>query len=200
MRAIPQPPMSLVLKVAQLSDSIQDLGHLLRALYNPLFDSAERLGFPVVAAIVRLGKKHGFYHLLAAAVARLTAAFPRSLGAEGQKHYSIRNTRMRQDKGLLFDAIDLANDTSLLALLPSLYFDTLLHLDANRDLLTRRFFIPVYTLTPMRTWDEMFGIQDLCTECCRSSKTRYDAGPRKFWDNLPHFFNLPGWDDLNSEV
>jgi hypothetical protein len=96
-------------------------------LRRSLFDSAENLSFPVVAAIVRLGKKYDFKQLLTAAVARLTATFPRTL-ADARKPYHIIY-RIYDDGGLLFDAINLATEAGLLALLPSLYFYALLELE-----------------------------------------------------------------------
>jgi len=138
MRAVPQPPDEPLVEgcpVIQLSDSIQDLQHLLRALYNPLFDSTETLEFPVVAAIVRLGKKYDFKQLLGAAVARLTAMFPPTL-AQIRKRNDAPSP-IREDGGLLFDAINLANETGLLALLPSLYFETLNVLDSDRQVKLR---------------------------------------------------------------
>jgi hypothetical protein len=101
-------------------------------LRRSLFDSAETLEFPVVAAIVRLSKKYDFKQLLTATVARLTAMFPRTL-VDGRKAYGIIS-RIYDDGGLLFDAINLATEADLFALLPSLYFYALLQLEDTNSL------------------------------------------------------------------
>ncbi|KAJ6490165.1 hypothetical protein DFH09DRAFT_1053812 [Mycena vulgaris] len=132
MRSIPQPtddPHVDGCPIIRLSDSIQDLEHLLRALYNPFFDSAEQLEFPVVAALVRLGKKYDFHQFLAAAVARLTVHFPCTVEKSVARSFTLDGDRLVDDPGLLFDAINLATENGLHALLPSLYLDALLEFD-----------------------------------------------------------------------
>ncbi|KAJ7465252.1 hypothetical protein FB451DRAFT_1263058 [Mycena latifolia] len=137
MRGIPQPPDEPRVEgcpIVRLSDSIQDVEHLLRAVYDPLFDSADELEFPVVAAIVRLGKKYDFSRLLAAVVARLTAHFPRTLHTYNS---GPATERIVLDPGLCFDAINLATENGLFALLPALYFSALLDVepDASDEIL-----------------------------------------------------------------
>ncbi|KAJ7645667.1 hypothetical protein DFH06DRAFT_1476892 [Mycena polygramma] len=130
LRGLPQPPDEPRVEgcpVVRLSDSSEDVEHLLQTLYDPLFDSAEQLTFPVVAAIVRLGRKYDFDRLLTAAVARLTATFPRTLTERGSNRYSpAPGRRIVYDPALLFDTINLAIRNGLPALLPTLYFDVLL--------------------------------------------------------------------------
>ncbi|KAJ7695782.1 hypothetical protein B0H17DRAFT_427014 [Mycena rosella] len=126
MRGIPQPPNEPRVEgcpIVKVSDSIQDVEHLLRSLYDPLFNSAKQLEFAVVAALVRLGKKYNFNQLLTATVARLTAQFPQTL--RGSIAYKPSYT-IAESPGLLFDAINLATENGLLTLLPWLYFNVLL--------------------------------------------------------------------------
>ncbi|KAF7365468.1 hypothetical protein MVEN_00419800 [Mycena venus] len=266
MRAVPQPlddPLIEGCPIIQLSDSIQDLEHLLRALYNPLFDAAETLDFPVVAAIVRLGKKYEFTQLLSAAVARLTAMFPPTLAQiQGRLDGS---DRIREDGGLLFDAINLASETGLDTLLPSLYFDTLNVLgkdgldqvmtgmvrndqttaklsfesqitlvrcqkvvteaqakmmfgwldpnefptqaccdlkkcDWTRNVVVDGIFSPLYTLRTMHKWYDCWDEDMFCAKCLKVAKSKFEEGSEEFWDTLPEYFELPGWDELQNDI
>lgn len=94
-----------------------------------LFDSAEQLPLHIVSAIVRLGKKYDVTHLLAAAVARLTVHFPHTLDEELNFYHlgstPTRINRLSEDEAILFDAINLANENGLLAILPVAYFQAL---------------------------------------------------------------------------
>ncbi|KAF8135893.1 hypothetical protein K438DRAFT_754940 [Mycena galopus ATCC 62051] len=69
--ARPQPvglPSSEGCPVVELDDSLEDVKHLLDVLYNPHIFNQEKLSFPFIAALVRLGRKYDFKNLLEAAV------------------------------------------------------------------------------------------------------------------------------------
>ncbi|KAJ7134291.1 hypothetical protein C8R44DRAFT_662634 [Mycena epipterygia] len=133
MRSIPQPPNQPLVEgcpIVQLSDSIEDVEHLLRALYNPLFQST-KIEFAAVAAIIRLGRKYEIKDLLTAMVARLTAYYSRTLDDHIESysdHFCLLNGGI-SGSHTAFDVINLANANRLHALLPSLYFKTLSSLE-----------------------------------------------------------------------
>ncbi|KAJ7125117.1 hypothetical protein C8R44DRAFT_782366 [Mycena epipterygia] len=65
--------------VVELSDSVEDVEHLPRALYNPVLFNQKSLTFSYIASFVRLGRKYDFKDLLDIAVDCLTFENPTSL-------------------------------------------------------------------------------------------------------------------------
>ncbi|KAJ7678136.1 hypothetical protein DFH06DRAFT_1422696 [Mycena polygramma] len=134
MRTLPQPPDQPTVEgcpVVTLHDSVLDVQYLLEALYNPHCFAADRLSFPFIAALVRLGRKYDFKHLLEAAVKRLAYENPTTLEkyehltkiVDSRSSYSA--TRIMARGGLLFDTITLARENNLFALLPCAYLRAL---------------------------------------------------------------------------
>ncbi|KAJ6466860.1 hypothetical protein C8R45DRAFT_876618 [Mycena sanguinolenta] len=131
MRDIPQPPDQPKLAgcpVIELHDSAEDVKHLLHALYNTLIFNKEKLSFPFIAAMVRMGRKYDFKNLLDAAVQRLQEEHAVTVEEhETFFHRAITecsytpHTIVRQP-GLVFDMLTLARENNLFTLLPSAYF------------------------------------------------------------------------------
>ncbi|KAJ6519034.1 hypothetical protein C8R45DRAFT_950061 [Mycena sanguinolenta] len=90
MQGLPQPPDEPTIDgcpVVVLPDDPQDIEHLLNVLYTPTFLHREKLPFPVIGALIRLGRKYNFKDLFDAAVARLMAEFPTTLEAHDANLY-----------------------------------------------------------------------------------------------------------------
>ncbi|KAJ7145835.1 hypothetical protein C8R44DRAFT_972818 [Mycena epipterygia] len=136
MRGLPQPPDQPSIEgcpVIELSDTFIDIEHLLKVLYDPLIFSQESLPFPLIAAIVRMGRKYDFKNLLTAAVERLAYENPTTLeeadrlicvGQGGENSYS--STRIISYHGILFDTVTLARENNLFAILAAAYFRVVL--------------------------------------------------------------------------
>jgi len=84
------------------------------------YNIREVLPFPVVAAMLRLGKKYEFDHLRDEALLRLTSEFPTKL--EEWDALPNRFTHIVNRKGLLFDIISLAIECGVQSILPAAYF------------------------------------------------------------------------------
>ncbi|KAF8178682.1 hypothetical protein K438DRAFT_1844226 [Mycena galopus ATCC 62051] len=128
-REMPQLPDQLsvdgcpVVKLA--GDTIIDVEHLLKALYTPTFLVQTSLPFPVVTALIRLGRKYDFKDLLDTAVERLTFENPMTLedyDALKQPNNSHQTTRILWYPGILFDMLTVARENNILSALPCAYF------------------------------------------------------------------------------
>jgi len=134
MRSLPQPadqPTVEGCPVIELHDSAADVKHLLNALYNQLLFTEEKLSFPFIAAIVRLGRKYDFKNLLAAAVQRLTYENPTTLDEyeklTSEDTISWSSTRIHHYRGISFDVITLARENGLFTVLPCAYLRAILY-------------------------------------------------------------------------
>ncbi|KAJ7188672.1 hypothetical protein C8R46DRAFT_1055465 [Mycena filopes] len=124
MQGLPQPPDQPTVEgcpVVELPDDVADVKYLLQALYTPtLLDAA--VPFPLVASLVRLGRKYDFKDLLASAVARLTYEYPTTLD-----EYIARQSnppaaaRILPYKGITMDVVNLAIENNISTILPSAY-------------------------------------------------------------------------------
>ncbi|KAF8201184.1 hypothetical protein K438DRAFT_1821537 [Mycena galopus ATCC 62051] len=131
MRDLPQPvdlPSIEGCPVIELHDSLEDVKHLLDALYNPHIFNQEKLSFPFIAALVRLGRKYDFKNLLEVAVQRLSYENPTTfekyealtqVHANGRIMYTTQVIVPQQD--IIFDVLTLARENNLFAILPSAY-------------------------------------------------------------------------------
>ncbi|KAJ6589870.1 hypothetical protein DFH09DRAFT_1026995 [Mycena vulgaris] len=130
MQGLPQPPDQPSIDgcpVIELPDGVQDVEHLLKALYNPALFNQTALPFPYIASFVRLGRKYDFKDLFDIGVERLAYENPSSLEAYDaltanckDKQYST--TRILYQRGLCLDTLTLACENKLFALLPCAYF------------------------------------------------------------------------------
>ncbi|KAJ6589833.1 hypothetical protein DFH09DRAFT_908850 [Mycena vulgaris] len=132
MQSVPQPPDQPSVDgcpVLEMQDAVQDIEHLLKVLYNPTFLLQTALPLPIIAALIRLGRKYEFQDLLDAAVERLTFENPATL-----EEYDARRpdpastyspTRIVHYPGLLFDMLTLARENDILTALPCAYYRAL---------------------------------------------------------------------------
>ncbi|KAK7025081.1 BTB domain-containing protein [Favolaschia claudopus] len=126
MQGLPQPsdqPTVEGCPIVELSDDPVDVEFLLKALYSPTFLCQEKVPFPAVAALVRLGRKYEFKNLLDAAVARLTAVFPTTIEEYDLLISKPRYSTLELPAPLLFDVIALATENNLWTVLPCAYTD-----------------------------------------------------------------------------
>jgi hypothetical protein len=124
--------------VVEISDDPVDVEYLLKALYNPsvhltclkacsdfiltcsTFHCQKVLPFPVVGALVRLGRKYDFKDLFDSAVARLTSRYPTTLQAFDA--LVLQPTTMEYYGALDFDIVTLASENNILSVLPCAYY------------------------------------------------------------------------------
>ncbi|KAJ7761947.1 hypothetical protein DFH07DRAFT_414197 [Mycena maculata] len=118
--------------LVELQDDATDVEYLLKALYDPMFMGQKALPFPAVAALIRLGRKYDFRHLLNSAVERLTFENPTTLEEyatlprEAEKQTT---TRIVYHRGLIFDMISLARENNILSALPCAYYRAVANCD-----------------------------------------------------------------------
>ncbi|KAJ7094266.1 hypothetical protein C8R44DRAFT_718388 [Mycena epipterygia] len=139
MQGLPQPPEQPSVEgcpVVELSDSVEDVNNLLKALYNPSVfvllsaGSDQALPLPVIASHVRLGRKYDFKDILRTIVERLTYENPTTL----EEYDALRASRpsysptriVYSSDGYYFDIISLARENNLLSVLPCAYFRALI--------------------------------------------------------------------------
>ncbi|KAJ7668644.1 hypothetical protein DFH06DRAFT_982852 [Mycena polygramma] len=118
--------------VVELQDTVVDVEHLLKALYNPLIFNDKALPFPYIASFIRLGRKYEFKGLFDVALERLAfenpttleeyAALLDSLEAAAGKRIFHYTTRIDHYSGIYHDMLTLARENELLAILPCAYF------------------------------------------------------------------------------
>ncbi|KAJ6584945.1 hypothetical protein B0H19DRAFT_1368418 [Mycena capillaripes] len=186
MQGLPQPPEQPSIDgcpVIELSDDVADVEHLLKAAYDPTFLLQMALPLPVIAALIRLGRKYDFSNLWESAVERLTFENPTTLaGYEALiiPGKSYNTTRIVHYPGILLDIITLARENDILSVLPSAYYRALMYhtlaqlLDGvprgdgttaslapvdqrrcilSRDELAKARFEPGYSLGWLKKWD-----------------------------------------------
>ncbi|KAI5896306.1 uncharacterized protein SCHCODRAFT_01212072 [Schizophyllum commune H4-8] len=50
----------------------------------------------------------------------------------------------------------------------------------------------------LEEWSTFSGVRKLCSSCEEKSKAVHDDGRRRFWDDLPAFFDLRPWNELTD--
>ncbi|KAJ7081776.1 hypothetical protein B0H15DRAFT_445112 [Mycena belliarum] len=132
MQGLPQPPDQPSVEgcpVVELTDVAEDVTHVLRALYNPLFFARKAISLPIIASHVRLGRKYDFTAILHSVLERLTDENPTSLDAyealkRGNGSYSA--TRVLNSRGIYVDTVTLARENNILSVLPCAYYRVLI--------------------------------------------------------------------------
>ncbi|KAJ6631583.1 hypothetical protein B0H10DRAFT_1979452 [Mycena sp. CBHHK59/15] len=131
MQDLPQPPDQSNVEgcpIVELPDSAEDVEHLLKALYNPLFNQ-KSLPFSVVSSIFRLGRKYDFKDLLASVVERLAFEHPTSWKQYQELYHDsgiYSPSRIVPRTGIYLDFITLARENNLFSMLPCAYHRALL--------------------------------------------------------------------------
>ncbi|KAJ7125105.1 hypothetical protein C8R44DRAFT_980335 [Mycena epipterygia] len=133
MQGLPQPPEQPSVDgcpVVELQDTVADVEYLFKALYSPTFLTQEALPLPVVAALIRLGRKYDFRELLDQAVERLTFENPMTLEKydaliKDGKNYGP--TRIVYYRGMFYDILTLARENNILSVLPCAYYRSLIY-------------------------------------------------------------------------
>ncbi|EIW79937.1 hypothetical protein CONPUDRAFT_138082 [Coniophora puteana RWD-64-598 SS2] len=114
--------------VVHLTDSAEDLQHVLRAFYDRSYCSSsdDEVPIAVVAAFLRLGKKYDIPHLFQEAKSRMVADFPSSFTAfhsgltENWKVTSPWEVTLSKD--IIFAMINLAREMDFHVVLPAAYY------------------------------------------------------------------------------
>ncbi|KAJ6581641.1 hypothetical protein B0H19DRAFT_515007 [Mycena capillaripes] len=194
MQGLPQPseqPTVDSCPVVELHDAAEDVEHLLTTLYNPTLLFQKALPFPVVVALIRLGRKYEFRNLLDAAVGLVMCDNPATL-----EEYLARGNGERKILGYTrIDMLALVRENNILSALPCAYYHvvrsctqselfdgvprldgTLACLDANdirrcnlsREKIIAKQIQPGYTLGFFTKWDYDAG----CTHARTCGKTR----------------------------
>ncbi|KAJ6589883.1 hypothetical protein DFH09DRAFT_1140351 [Mycena vulgaris] len=130
MKGLPQPPDQPSLEgcpIIEIPDSSLDVEHLLKALYNTAFLLQNQLPLPVIAALIRLGRKYDFRTLLDVAMERLTFENPTTLEEFDLLPRKYTPTRIVPYKGIVFDILTLARENDILSVLPCAYFRAVKH-------------------------------------------------------------------------
>ncbi|KAJ7502960.1 hypothetical protein B0H11DRAFT_612659 [Mycena galericulata] len=124
MHGLPQPPDQPSVDgcpVVELQDDAADIEHLMTSLYSPTFLTRKMLPFPVVAALIRLGRKYDFREVLNKTVERITYENPTTL----EKYDALKRNDTRTIgyyDGIFFDMLTLARENNILAALPCAYY------------------------------------------------------------------------------
>ncbi|KAJ7125107.1 hypothetical protein C8R44DRAFT_782342 [Mycena epipterygia] len=115
--------------VVEMQDAVVDVEHLLRVLYNPTLLLQKALPLPVIAALIRLGRKYDFRDLLDAGVERLAFEHPTTLeGYDALSNDGTYNTtRIVQYRGIIYDIIALARENNIFSVLPCAYYRALIY-------------------------------------------------------------------------
>ncbi|KAK7025085.1 BTB domain-containing protein [Favolaschia claudopus] len=223
MQGLPQPPEQPSVEgcpVVELQDDEEDVKFLLKALYTPAIQlirdpqwrrfltykvPISKLPFSAVAALVRLGRKYEFQDLHDSAVGRLTARFPTTLeGYDALKAFPDRWSTIDWYSGLIFDAISLATENNLFAVLPCAYTEAVInHNTATlfdgienktpqlsgvylrkcvlfQQSLFLKQFNPSYTLGWLQKWE----FEGNCTDAI-ACRTRRERMLYKFMNSIP---------------
>ncbi|KAJ7350461.1 hypothetical protein DFH08DRAFT_695648 [Mycena albidolilacea] len=110
--------------IVELPDDVVDVEHLLRALYNPKIAYQPLLPLPMIAALIRLGRKYDFRDLLDSAVDRVVQDSPKTLAEYdalvGDGAWSLKH--IVAHSGLRFDLAVLAEENNILSALPFAYY------------------------------------------------------------------------------
>ncbi|KAJ7686492.1 hypothetical protein B0H17DRAFT_1136823 [Mycena rosella] len=117
MQELPQPsdqPSVDGCPIIELQDAVEDVKYLLEVLYDPTFLLEKVHTLPLVAALIRLGRKYDFRKLLDAAVAWLTLENPTTLDeydarlAHSGHRYAPKH--LVNYPGIVFDVLALARE------------------------------------------------------------------------------------------
>ncbi|KAJ7725626.1 hypothetical protein DFH07DRAFT_970766 [Mycena maculata] len=116
--------------VLELQDDHVDVNYLLKALYSPC-----TLLFPVIAALIRLGRKYDCREVLDMTVERVTFENPTTLEeydalsvvVEAENTELYFPTRIVFDMGSPFDLITLVRENNILTALPCAYYRAILY-------------------------------------------------------------------------
>lgn len=76
--------------------------------------------FPILAAMLRLGKKYEIDYLRDEALTRLTSEFPRTL--KEMQLLPPEYSYIKHQKGILYDIINLARETAVYSILPVAFY------------------------------------------------------------------------------
>ncbi|KDQ56548.1 hypothetical protein JAAARDRAFT_131676 [Jaapia argillacea MUCL 33604] len=107
-------------RILRLSDSADDITHLLNALLDRRYFRDEgSQPFPIVKALLRLGKKYGIDHLWEDAKSRLQTDFPHRLEEWDEMAGWVA---ISGSLSVQIDAIGLAWETGLLSILPAAFY------------------------------------------------------------------------------
>ncbi|KAJ7125132.1 hypothetical protein C8R44DRAFT_874968 [Mycena epipterygia] len=132
MQGLPQPPDQPSVEgcpiVELFDDSVVDVDHLLKALYNPISLFQTDLPLPVVAALIRLGRKYDFRELLNIAIGRLAFENPTTIQEFDARVAPNLSTpaRIVYYPGILYDMITLARENDIFTVLPCAYYRAIL--------------------------------------------------------------------------
>ncbi|KAJ6593500.1 hypothetical protein B0H19DRAFT_1365572 [Mycena capillaripes] len=127
-RGLPQPPSNQPsvdgCPVVELQDDVTDVEHLLKILYDLKLLFQPALPLPVIAALIRLGRKYDFRDVLNSAVERVTFENPAifeefcTLFVDGV----YTTTRIVPYAGIFFDILTLARENNIASALPVAYY------------------------------------------------------------------------------
>ncbi|KAJ6593487.1 hypothetical protein B0H19DRAFT_1056037 [Mycena capillaripes] len=129
MQGLPQPadqPSIEGCPIVELQDAVVDVEHLLKVLYHQTLLLQKALPFPVVAALIRLGRKYDFRILFDTAAERLAFENPTTLKEydalliAGTSNY--KPTRIVYYPGIEFDMLTVARENNIMTALPCVYY------------------------------------------------------------------------------
>lgn len=70
----------------------------------------------------------------------------------------------------------------------------------TRNHFLRAIFIPIPRIYGLCRWEDWAVIsQFVCESCFAAAQRSHNEGRERFWQKLPTFFGLPGWDELLRE-
>ncbi|PPQ96598.1 hypothetical protein CVT26_010753 [Gymnopilus dilepis] len=125
MFSMPQPvaldPLVDGCPVVFLSDKVNDLGLVMAVFYDnfKVYNLKELMPFPLLTAILRIGKKYQIEHFQAEGLERLRSEFPKDLDAWD---VSVANLVLLEEvEDSLENIINLAHELSIYSILPGAY-------------------------------------------------------------------------------
>ncbi|KAK7025080.1 BTB domain-containing protein [Favolaschia claudopus] len=107
--------------VLALSNDHQDVEYLMKALYDPSFHCKKVLPFPIVRALIRLGRQYRYEYLYESGLDRIRTEFPSTL----EKYDEATNSYQTIEpyNGLSRDILSLASEDKILSVLPGAYYN-----------------------------------------------------------------------------
>ncbi|KAF8178642.1 hypothetical protein K438DRAFT_1769440 [Mycena galopus ATCC 62051] len=111
--------------VVELPEDVDEVEHLLTAVYDSTFLAQIAVPLSSIAALIRLGRKYDFQNLLHSAVDRLTFENPSTLEeydarlVDGKRYAA---TRIVGYPGLIYDMLTVARENNVLSALPCAYY------------------------------------------------------------------------------
>ncbi|KAJ7849762.1 hypothetical protein B0H13DRAFT_1906039 [Mycena leptocephala] len=210
MQGLPQPPVEPSVEccpVVELSDQVEDVECILKALYDP------KPFLSPIASHIRLGRKYVFTDVLASVVERLTYENPTTLEEYNfllNRHLSAGNNLLSVLPAEVFDGTTL-NSGALITLSPidqrrcSLGHTGPLTSPMEYRKHTRGYKISVPPQT-VAEWRALCLLvrtgfsHRLVGSVQTMSKTKAIAGRQKMGELLPTFFDLPPWEELKNDI